>query len=42
MRSFISVMLSDGDGRLVPNNSKDLTRSEGVTQVRGRIESRIT
>jgi hypothetical protein len=30
MRSFISVMLPDGDGRLVPNNSLDLTSSEGV------------
>jgi hypothetical protein len=33
MRSFISVMLPDGDGRLVSNNSQDLTTSEGVTQV---------
>jgi hypothetical protein len=31
IHSFISVMLPDGDGKVVPNNSQDLTSSEGVT-----------
>jgi hypothetical protein len=31
MRLFLLVMLPDGDGRVVPNNSQDLTSSEGVT-----------
>jgi hypothetical protein len=30
-------MLPDGDGRVVPNNSQDVTSSERVTQVGGVI-----